>query len=143
VDAWILWTVIACVLAVGELLTSGFFLIFFAAGAVVAGVASLIGAGTAVSWTVFLIASIILLGLVRPIARRHQSTPPPTRTGTAALVGQRAIVLERIANHEGVGCVKIGGEVWTARSVDEDQEIPAGERVEVREIRGATALVSN
>ncbi len=50
-------------------------------------------------------------------------------------------MLERIANREGVGCVKIDGEVWTARSYDEDDVIDAGERVEVVEIRGATALV--
>ena len=65
---------------------------------------------------------------------------PSIRTGAAALVGRPAIVLERIANHEGVGCVKIdGGEVWTARSFDEDEVIDAGERVEVVEI-GAPRL---
>ena len=78
---------------------------------------------------------------LRPIAHRHRRLPPPIRTGAAALVGRRAVVLERIANHEGVGCVKIDGEVWTARSYDEDEVINAGERVEVVEIRGATALV--
>ena len=52
------------------------------------------------------------------------------------------MVLERIANDEGVGCVRIdNGEVWTARSYSEDEVIEAGERVEVVEIRGATALV--
>jgi membrane protein implicated in regulation of membrane protease activity len=56
-------------------------------------------------------------------------------------VGKRALVLERIANDEGVGCVKIDSEVWTARSYEEDAVIDAGERVEVVEIRGATALV--
>jgi len=50
-------------------------------------------------------------------------------------------VLERIANREGVGTVRIGGEVWTARSYDENEVIPVGEQVEVVEIRGATALV--
>ena len=59
----------------------------------------------------------------------------------AALVGQHALVLERIANREGVGTVKIGGEVWTARSYDQEQVIDAGEQVEVVQIRGATALV--
>jgi membrane protein implicated in regulation of membrane protease activity len=63
------------------------------------------------------------------------------RTGTAALVGRRAVVVERIANGEGVGCVKIAGEVWTARSYEEDGVIEAGAQVEVVEIRGATALV--
>jgi membrane protein implicated in regulation of membrane protease activity len=51
-------------------------------------------------------------------------------------------VLERIANHEGVGCVKIDGEVWTARALDEDEVIEAGTRVHVVQIKGATALVS-
>ena len=69
--------------------------------------------------------------------------PPQIRTGTHALIGKRAIVLERIANNEGVGCVKIEGEVWTARSYDEDDVYDVGERVEVVEIRGATALVTD
>ncbi len=83
-----------------------------------------------------------MVGALRPVARRHRRLPPPIRTGAAALVGQRAMVLERIANDEGVGCVRIdGGEVWTARSYDDDEVIEVGERVEVVEIRGATALV--
>jgi len=80
---------------------------------------------------------------VRPIARRHIKTPPQIRTGTAALVGRTAIVLERIANDEGVGCVRLDGEVWTARSYDEDQIFEPGARVHVMEIRGATALVTD
>jgi membrane protein implicated in regulation of membrane protease activity len=85
---------------------------------------------------------VLCFAVVRPIARRHVTMPPHLRTGTAALVGRSAVVLERIANDEGVGCVRIdGGEVWTARSFDDDQVIEAGERVEVVEIRGATALV--
>ncbi len=73
---------------------------------------------------------------------RHRRLPPAIRTGRGGAVGRPAIVLERIANDEGVGCVKIdGGEVWTARSFDDDEVIDAGERVEVVEIRGATALV--
>jgi membrane protein implicated in regulation of membrane protease activity len=72
---------------------------------------------------------------------RHRKRVPAIRTGAAALIGQHALVLERIANNEGVGTVRIGGEVWTARAYDEDEVIPAGERVEVVEIRGATALV--
>jgi hypothetical protein len=60
----------------------------------------------------------------------------------AALVGRHAMVVERIANDEGVGCVKLDGEVWTARAYDEDEIIEQGRRVHVVEIRGATALVS-
>jgi membrane protein implicated in regulation of membrane protease activity len=67
--------------------------------------------------------------------------PPQLRTGTAALVGQTALVVERIANDEGVGCAKIDGEVWTARAFDDDRVFQPGERVQVIAIRGATALV--
>ena len=68
--------------------------------------------------------------------------PAQLRTGTAALVGQTAIVLERIANDEGTGCVKLEGETWTARAYDEDEVFEPGRRVHVVEIRGATALVT-
>ncbi|HEY1451669.1 MAG TPA: NfeD family protein, partial [Solirubrobacteraceae bacterium] len=91
---------------------------------------------------VFVASSALVFATLRPVAQRHRRLPPSIRTGAAALVGKPAVVLERIANDEGVGCVKIdGGEVWTARSYDEHEVIPAGERVEVVEIRGATALV--
>ena len=69
--------------------------------------------------------------------------PAQLRTGTAALVGSTAMVLERIANDEGVGCVRIDGEVWTARAYDEDESSRPAARVQVVEIRGATALVTD
>jgi membrane protein implicated in regulation of membrane protease activity len=70
------------------------------------------------------------------------TVPAQLRTGTAALVGRRAIVLERICNDEAAGCVRIDGDVWTARAYDDDAVIEAGTPVHVMEIRGATALVA-
>jgi membrane protein implicated in regulation of membrane protease activity len=141
-DIWIIWLIAACVLGVGEMHQGGFYLAPFAAGAALAAVVGLLGVGGLLSAVVFIAASAIVFATLRPVARRHRRLPPAIRTGAAALVGRPAIVLERIANDEGVGCVKIdGGEVWTARSYDEHEVIPAGERVEVVEIRGATALV--
>jgi membrane protein implicated in regulation of membrane protease activity len=139
---WILWIVAACILGIGEMHTGGLYLLPFAVGAALAGVISLLGVGSLLALLVFVLASILVFGALRPVARRHRRLPPAIRTGAAALVGKRAMVLERIANNEGVGCVKIdGGEVWTARSYDDDEVIDAGERVEVVEIKGATALV--
>jgi membrane protein implicated in regulation of membrane protease activity len=86
--------------------------------------------------------SLVLLAALRPIARSHRRLPAQLRTGTAALVGSTGTVVERIANDEGVGCVRIGGEVWTARSYLDDEVIEAGKRVQVVEIKGATALVT-
>ncbi len=141
-DTWVIWVIAACGLAVGEMLTMGLFLAPFAAGALLAGGVAALGAGLVISLIVFIVASTALLTIARPIARSHKRVPPALRTGTAALVGKQAIVLERIANHEGVGCVKINGEVWTARSFDDDDVIEPGSRVQVMDIRGATALVS-
>jgi membrane protein implicated in regulation of membrane protease activity len=140
-DAWIVWIIVGCALGVGEMHTGGFFLAPFALGAFVAAVVSLAGVGTGLGVLVFALVSLLVLLTLRPVARRHRRLPPPIRTGAAALVGRDATVLERIANREGVGCVRIDGEVWTARSYDEDEVIDAGERVQVVEIRGATALV--
>ena len=141
-DGWILWLIAACILGIGEMHQGGLYLLPFAFGAALAAVLGLLGVGALLSGTVFLITSVIVVGALRPVARRHRQLPPSIRTGAAALVGRRATVLERIANDEGVGCVKIeGGEVWTARSYDEDEVIEAGERVEVVEIKGATVLV--
>ncbi len=140
-DAWVLWLVLGCALGAGELHTGGFFLAPFAIGAFAATLLSLAGVPTAAAVIVFLVASALVFLTLRPIAKSHRRLPPSIRTGAAALIGRPATVLERIANHEGVGCVRIDGEVWTARSYDEDEVIDAGERVEVVEIRGATALV--
>jgi membrane protein implicated in regulation of membrane protease activity len=140
-DAWIIWLVAACLLGVGEMHQGGFYLAPFALGAALAAVVSLLGVGVALTAIVFLLASAIVFGTLRPVARRHRRLPPSIRTGAAALIGRPGIVLERIANDEGVGCVKIDGEVWTARSYADDEVIDVGKRVEVVEIRGATALV--
>jgi membrane protein implicated in regulation of membrane protease activity len=141
-DAWVLWLIAAAIFGVGEILTLGFFLAPFALGALAAAVIAAAGAGTIVSWVVFLVVSVVLLAALRPVARSHRRQPPQLRTGTAALVGRPAMVVERIANDEGVGCVRIDGEMWTARAYDEDEIIEAGKRVQVMEIRGATALVA-
>ena len=141
-ESWLLWLITGLVLGVGEMLTLSFFLAPFAGGALVAALVAAVGGGALVSLLVFLLVSGVLLAALRPIALSHKRMPAQLRTGTAALVGRTAMVTERIANDEGVGCVRIGGEVWTARSYDDDDVIEAGKKVQVVEIRGATALVA-
>jgi membrane protein implicated in regulation of membrane protease activity len=140
VDDWVWWMIAAGVLAVGEIATMGFFLGPIAIAAALAGIVGLIGAGLAAQWIVFIAASLGSVLVLRPIARRHLKTPASLRTGTAALVGAPATVLQRVDRSGGQ--VKIGGEVWTARSYDEDDSFEAGARVEVMKIEGATALVA-
>lgn len=141
-DAWLIWLIAGLAAAVGEILTTGFFLAPFAAGALAAMVVDLVGLGAVASWVAFAVVTIASFALVRPVARRHLYQPPRARTGVAALIGRTAVVLERIDNDAAAGTIRLEGEVWTARSYDDDHTIEPGTRVQVVEIRGATALVA-
>jgi membrane protein implicated in regulation of membrane protease activity len=137
---WVLWMIAAAALAAGEVATLGFFLGPIALAAAAAAIVAAVGAPVEVQFVVFIMGSLATLLIVRPIAKRHLRTPGQIRTGTAALVGERALVLERVDQDS--GAVKIGGEVWTARTYDEDEVLEPGDRVQVMKIDGATALVA-
>jgi membrane protein implicated in regulation of membrane protease activity len=135
-----LWLIAAVLLAIGELLTPGlFFLGPVAVAAVGAAVTAGIGGGIILELIVFIAVSLGSLAFLRPIARRHIRMPALTRTGTAALVGTKALVLQRVDANG--GRVRIGGEEWSARAFFEGQTLEPGARVEVAKIEGATALV--
>jgi membrane protein implicated in regulation of membrane protease activity len=138
--AWLLWSIAAVLLAVGEVFTPGlFFLGPIAIAAVVAALAAALGAALWLQLLLFAAASLASLAVLRPLARAHIRMPPAIRTGTAALQGARAIVLQRV-DRTG-GRVRIGGEEWSARAYMPDQVLEPGAEVEVVEIQGATALV--
>ena len=137
---WVYWMIAAGALAAGEIVTMGFFLGPIAVAAVLAAVVALLGGGVALQLAVFSVASVASLLVLRPIATRHMHTPARLRTGTAALVGSKALVLDRVDCNG--GSVKIGGEVWTARTYDDDEVLEPGMRVDVMKIDGATALVA-
>ena len=138
--AWLIWAIAAVLLSVGEIFTPGmFFLGPVALAAVAAAVVALLGVGVALQLVVFIAGSVATVAFLRPIARRHLHMPAPLRTGTAALEGTKAVVLQRVDANG--GRVRIGGEEWSARAYMEDQVLEPGTRVEVVKIDGATALV--
>jgi membrane protein implicated in regulation of membrane protease activity len=141
VSPWVWWVIAAVAFATVEAITTTLFIIPFSVGALAAAVADLAGAGGAVQAAVFLVLSAAAFTVTRPIARRHRSMPPQIRTGTAALIGREALVLEQVSRD--AGAIKLEGEVWTARPYDEDEVLEAGARVRVVQIRGATALVTD
>ena len=137
---WVIWAIAAAALGIGEIFTPGlFFLGPIAAAAVAAAFTALVGLGLIVQVIVFVVAAIASLALLRPIARRHLRMPTETRTGTAALVGRKALVVQRVDVHTGL--VRIGGEEWSARAFFDEQVLDPGTSVEVAKIEGATALV--
>ncbi len=138
---WVVWVVVAVALAIGEVLTPGlFFLGPVALAAVAAAVAGALGAGGAVSTIVFIVGALLSLLLLRPVARRHVRMPAISRTGTAALIGRRAVVTQQVDSAG--GRVRIGGEEWSARAYLDGTVFAAGQTVDVIKIEGATALVA-
>jgi membrane protein implicated in regulation of membrane protease activity len=137
--AWIIWLIVAAAFGVAELLTTTFALGIIAVAALVAAGVGGAHATLPFQLLAFVVAAGAGLGFVLPVARRHVKQPPLLRTGTAALVGKTASVLEEVTVHS--GRVRIGGEVWTARPYDESLVIPVGAAVDVMQIEGATALV--
>jgi membrane protein implicated in regulation of membrane protease activity len=140
VPAWLIWAIAAVLLSVGEILTPGmFFLGPVALAAVAAAVVALLDVGVVGQLLAFVIGTIATVAFLRPIAKRHLHMPAALRTGTAALEGTKAVVLQRVDVNG--GRVRIGGEEWSARAYMEDQVLEPGTRVEVVKIEGATALV--
>lgn len=139
-ESWIVWLIVAAVLGVAELVTITFAFGIIAVAAVVAAVVGAFHLDLGIQLAAFVIAAGAGLGFVRPVAIRHLKQPPALRTGTAALVGRSAIVLEEVNEHS--GRVRIEGEEWSSRPyLDESLVIPVGAKVDVMQIKGATALV--
>jgi membrane protein implicated in regulation of membrane protease activity len=137
---WLIWAIVAVLLAVGEIFTPGlFFLGPIAVAALAATVVAALGGDIWIQIVVFGVGSFASVGLLRPIARAHLKMPHAIRTGAAALEGAKAVVLQRVDGRG--GRVKIGGEEWSARSYMADEAFDVGTEVEVVQIQGATALV--
>ncbi len=137
--SWIVWLIVAAVLGFAELLTTTFAFGLIAVAAVVAAVIGAFHIGLPLQLAAFVVAAGAGLGFVLPIASRHRRQPPSLPTGPAALVGRSAIVLEEVTEHS--GRVRIDGEEWSSRAYDESLVIPVGTKVDVMQIKGATALV--
>ena len=136
----LIWLVAALALAAAESLSGDMSLLMLSGGALAAaGSAWLFDLPLWADGAVFLVASVLLLVLVRPVVRRrlgaNQVAPEPIR----ALEGRDALVLSRVTRQQGQ--VRLDGEVWTARPLNADDVYEAGEQVTVMSIDGATAVV--
>ncbi|MFC8586722.1 NfeD family protein [Streptomyces sp. NPDC057217] len=136
---WFVWLLAAATLGVAEFFTLTLVFGLLAGAALVAAVVAGLGIG--------LLGQLVALGataaaglvLVRPVALRHMAQAPLTREGSDALIGKRAEVMREVT--AGGGLIRVSGEEWSARALDESQVIPVGALVDVMEIEGATAVV--
>ena len=136
----LIWLVAALALAGAEALTGDLFLLMLSGGALsAAGATALLGGPVWVDGAVFAAVSILLLVLVRPALRKRFAAGTGLPEPMKALEGKSALVLDKVARHEGQ--VKLDGEVWTARPMNDDDVFEAGDHVTVMRIDGATAVV--
>jgi len=135
----ILWLVLLVVFAASEAVTVGLTSIWFAAGALVALIAALLGGAVWIQITLFLAVSLLCLAAVRPLARRHLNNKV-VPTNADRVIGAQAQVTEDIDNIHGKGAVVIRGITWSARSQD-GGPISAGTMVKVLRIEGVKVFV--
>jgi membrane protein implicated in regulation of membrane protease activity len=136
---WIAWVITAVALGAAEYFTLTLAFGLLAAAALVAAVVAGVGGSLLAQVLAFAITGAVGLLIVRPIARRQMTHPSLVREGSYALVGKKAMVIEEVTGTQGL--IKLSGEVWSARALDENHVIPAGALVDVMEIEGATAIV--
>ena len=136
----IIWLVLMVVFLIAEAVTVATISLWFAAGALVALLVSLLGLQVWLQVVLFLVVSGVLLACLRPMVKRH-FTPKLTRTNVDAIVGTRGMVTAEIDNVCAAGQVKLNGMEWTARSTN-GQIIPAGTLIRVDRVEGVKVFVS-
>lgn len=137
--AWEAWLVVGLVLAGAELTTLDLTLLMMAIGAGAGCVVAAFGLTVYIQVIVAVVVAIAMLAFVRPNVVRRLHSGPTVTSGTQALIGQSGLVIEQVTADG--GRVKLRGEVWSARAVEDSMRIEPGHRVEVAQIDGATAVV--
>ena len=138
--ATIYWLLLSIGLIVIELFTMSLTTIWFAGGAIVTFFASLLGASVQMQWGIFIIISLILLILTRPVAMKLLKGRT-TKTNVDAIIGTRALVTETIDNEKSTGAVRVNGQIWTARSEIPNQILHKDEWVSVQKVQGVKLIV--
>jgi membrane protein implicated in regulation of membrane protease activity len=136
---WQTWLIVSLLLAGAEMTTLDLSLLMLAVGAGAGCVVAAVGFNVVFQVIVAAVVAVALLGLVRPNMVKRLHAGPTLQNGPGALVGKSGLVLERVTAE--TGRVKLMGEVWSARTLEESATIEPGEKVGVAQIDGATAVV--
>ena len=139
---WILWLIAAGVFFVAEIFTAGFLIFWLGVAALVSMIISFFISNVIIQGTVFVILSGILMFLTRPLVDRFITKPDDkVATNAYSIIGKRGIVTKEINEISGTGQIKVGTEVWSAKSLD-SSKIEEGSEVEINSIIGVKAVVT-
>lgn len=143
--AWVIWLIIAAIFIVAEVLTPGFFLLWFGVGALAAAIVALLGLSSLAAQTlVFLIVSVALVIASRTILERFFNRPADAnrfRAGIETIIGQIGTVVESSRGALNEGAVSVYGSVWTAFPAEGERPLQEGDSVAVERIEGNAIYV--
>lgn len=139
-EMMILWLVLLIITIAVEVFTMGLTSIWFAGGALVAILATMLNAPVFLQVILFFLVSLLLLFFTRPIAVRYFNKDR-VKTNVESLVGRQAVVTGEIDNIQGIGQVTVGGQEWSAASWDSNVRIPVGNVVNILSISGVRLIV--
>lgn len=137
---WIFWLIAAGIFFIIEMATIGFLVFWLGIGALLAMVTSFLTDSILIQVLVFVITSTLLLIFTRPLVNKFIKVPKEVKTNAYSIIGKKGIVISNINNIEGSGQIKIDGDVWSAKSAD-DEDIAKDTEVEIVEIDGVKAVV--
>lgn len=137
---WQFWIIMAGIFFIIEIATVGFLVFWFGIGSLIAMIVSLFTSNIAVQTTVFILSSTVLLFFTRPFVNKFSKKENEIQTNAYSIIGKKGIVTKDINPIEGKGQIKVGTEIWSAKSVD-DRKIEKGIEVEILEIDGVKAVV--
>lgn len=134
------WLILFIILIVIEIITMGLTTIWFAGGALAALLMALIGFGLPVQIGVFIVVSVILLVMTRPVAVKYFNVERQ-KTNAESLIGQQALVLKDVDTLHAAGLVEVNGQEWSAKTDEPDGFIPKNSIVSIEGIQGVKLIV--
>lgn len=137
---WQFWLILAGMFLILEIITVGFLVFWFSVGALVAMVASFFTNNIIAQASIFVIASTILLFATRPFVSKITKKDKEVKTNAYSIEGKTAKVIVDVDPIDGQGQIKVGGEVWSAKSYN-DTVIPKDTEVLVEKIDGVKAII--
>jgi membrane protein implicated in regulation of membrane protease activity len=142
---WIFWAILGAALIVAEIFTTGFVLLWFGIGALVAGLAGFLGLHSIIAqFAIFAVVSIALTAASRTIFVNYfsrEKSGGDLKTGVEALPGKVGTVVSSSRGSLHEGAVKVFGSTWTAYPAEGEEPLEAGDRVEVTRVQGASIYV--
>ena len=139
-EIWTWWLILAGICFIIEIATEGFLVFWYGVGALISMCLSFFCDNFLVQIATFTISSTILVLCTRKFAKKVE--PKTTPTNVYSIIGKKATVSYAINNIKGEGQIKIDGDIWSAKTEDEDDEIiPEGSTVEILRIDGVKTVV--